>query len=192
MDQTDDLRSRAGEPAEPAGETLPVPAVAGPPSVAGGAVLGERPGLATHPALGGRTRPHDTGVGGRTEWPVGPAAETSLTASDRDPSAAGGVSSTGTIATGAPTVAAEPALSAPASVQGRAALLPSWLSAWVGALLMRLVGPRGRRDAGMSTAEYAVGTIAACAFAAVLFKVVTSGTVLGLLQSVVTRALHAL
>jgi hypothetical protein len=46
-------------------------------------------------------------------------------------------------------------------------------------------------DAGMSTAEYAVGTIAACAFAAVLYKVVTSGAVSHELQQLVTRALHA-
>jgi Protein of unknown function (DUF4244) len=45
-------------------------------------------------------------------------------------------------------------------------------------------------DAGMSTAEYAVGTIAACAFAAVLYKVVTSAAILSLLSGVVTRALN--
>ncbi|MCX4549215.1 DUF4244 domain-containing protein [Streptomyces sp. NBC_01387] len=47
------------------------------------------------------------------------------------------------------------------------------------------------RDAGMSTSEYAVGTIAACAFAAVLYKVVTSGPVAAALQSVVEKALNA-
>ncbi|WP_239073910.1 DUF4244 domain-containing protein [Streptomyces sp. SID10853] len=47
------------------------------------------------------------------------------------------------------------------------------------------------RDAGMSTSEYAMGTIAACAFAAVLYKVVTSGPVAAALQSVVEKALHA-
>jgi hypothetical protein len=44
--------------------------------------------------------------------------------------------------------------------------------------------------AGMSTAEYAVGTIAACAFAALLYKVVTSTQVFDLLTGLVTRALH--
>ena len=34
---------------------------------------------------------------------------------------------------------------------------------------------RQRAEAGMSTAEYAVGTVAACAFAAVLYRVVTGG-----------------
>lgn len=48
---------------------------------------------------------------------------------------------------------------------------------------------RMRTDAGMATSEYAVGTIAACAFAAVLYKVVTSGPVSAALQSVVGKAL---
>ncbi|WP_155338478.1 DUF4244 domain-containing protein [Acrocarpospora corrugata] len=46
-----------------------------------------------------------------------------------------------------------------------------------------------RREAGMSTAEYAVGTIAACGFAALLFKVVTSGEVQEMLASLVQKAL---
>ncbi|MBL1067842.1 DUF4244 domain-containing protein [Streptomyces sp. 7-21] len=41
----------------------------------------------------------------------------------------------------------------------------------------------------MSTAEYAIGTLAAAAFAAVLYQVVTSGTVTGLLEDLVERAL---
>jgi hypothetical protein len=45
-------------------------------------------------------------------------------------------------------------------------------------------------DAGMSTAEYAIGTVAACAFAALLYKVVTSSQILDLLSGVVSRALH--
>ena len=49
---------------------------------------------------------------------------------------------------------------------------------------------RAYGDAGMSTAEYAIGTVAACAFAAVLYKVVTSGQILSLLTGVVSRALH--
>ncbi|MEU0838003.1 DUF4244 domain-containing protein [Streptomyces sp. NPDC005962] len=44
-------------------------------------------------------------------------------------------------------------------------------------------------EAGMATVEYAMGTLAACAFAAVLYKVVTSGTVSGALQAVIGRAL---
>lgn len=49
---------------------------------------------------------------------------------------------------------------------------------------------RATRDAGMSTAEYAIGTVAACAFAALLYKVITSPQILDLLSGVVSRALH--
>ncbi|PYC77480.1 hypothetical protein C7C46_18660 [Streptomyces tateyamensis] len=60
----------------------------------------------------------------------------------------------------------------------------------------RLCGWPGRRfagaaDAGMSTAEYAVGTVAACGFAALLYKVVTGGSVTGALTDLLDRALHA-
>ncbi|MEV4345945.1 DUF4244 domain-containing protein [Actinoplanes sp. NPDC049596] len=44
-------------------------------------------------------------------------------------------------------------------------------------------------DAGMSTAEYAVGTLAAVAFAGILFKVVTSPGVQTALGGVIERAL---
>ncbi|MDK1476337.1 DUF4244 domain-containing protein [Streptomyces sp. 549] len=47
------------------------------------------------------------------------------------------------------------------------------------------------RDAGMSTAEYAVGTIAACGFAAVLYQVVTSDAVSAAMGGLVQRALDA-
>ncbi|MER5554161.1 DUF4244 domain-containing protein [Streptomyces sp. NPDC002793] len=46
-------------------------------------------------------------------------------------------------------------------------------------------------DRGMTTSEYAVGTIAACAFAAVLYKVVTSGAVQSAMQSLIKGALDA-
>ncbi|MFD9484751.1 DUF4244 domain-containing protein [Streptomyces sp. NPDC059991] len=57
---------------------------------------------------------------------------------------------------------------------------------------MRCVARRVRThgDAGMTTSEYAVGTIAACGFAAVLYKVVTSEAVSSALQSLVERALN--
>ena len=45
-------------------------------------------------------------------------------------------------------------------------------------------------ESGMTTAEYAVGTLAACAFAGVLWAVVRSGAVHTLLQSVIERALN--
>ncbi|WP_280718574.1 DUF4244 domain-containing protein [Kitasatospora sp. MAP5-34] len=59
-------------------------------------------------------------------------------------------------------------------------------------LRVRLAELKGNRsDAGMATAEYAIGTVAACAFAAILYKVVTSGTVSGVLAELLDRALHA-
>jgi hypothetical protein len=54
-----------------------------------------------------------------------------------------------------------------------------------------LLAPR-RADAGMTTAEYAVGTVAACGFAAVLFRIVRSQAVLNVLTDVITRALHTI
>ena len=48
---------------------------------------------------------------------------------------------------------------------------------------------RLRGDAGMNTAEYAVGTLAAVAFAGLLLKVVTSGTVQAALSAIIQRAL---
>ena len=48
---------------------------------------------------------------------------------------------------------------------------------------------RDAADAGMTTAEYAVGTLAACAFAAVLMAVVRSGAVKAALTGLITSAL---
>ncbi|MGW4638274.1 DUF4244 domain-containing protein [Sphaerisporangium sp. NPDC004334] len=49
---------------------------------------------------------------------------------------------------------------------------------------------RIRAQAGMSTAEYAVGTIAACAFAGLLFKIVSSPEVRKMLSDIISRALR--
>ncbi|MFG3338491.1 DUF4244 domain-containing protein [Glycomyces sp. NPDC048151] len=49
--------------------------------------------------------------------------------------------------------------------------------------------PKLRGDSGMSTAEYAVGTLAAVAFAGVLLKVLTSGPVQTALSDLIERAL---
>jgi hypothetical protein len=51
---------------------------------------------------------------------------------------------------------------------------------------------RAAGEAGMSTAEYAVGTVAACAFAAVLYRVVTGGSIVTALGHLVQRALETL
>jgi uncharacterized protein YuzB (UPF0349 family) len=48
---------------------------------------------------------------------------------------------------------------------------------------------RLRDDAGMSTVEYAIGTLAAAAFAAVLYAVVTGDSIVNALTGLVQRAL---
>ncbi|WP_246078771.1 DUF4244 domain-containing protein [Modestobacter excelsi] len=59
------------------------------------------------------------------------------------------------------------------------------------ALARRLTQVRTGEE-GMSTAEYAVGTVAACAFAAVLYQVVTGGSVVTALGDLVQSALATL
>ncbi|WP_156725610.1 DUF4244 domain-containing protein [Streptomyces apocyni] len=44
-------------------------------------------------------------------------------------------------------------------------------------------------DAGMTTSEYALGTVAACGFAALLYRVVTSDGVRAALEGVIGKAL---
>jgi hypothetical protein len=55
----------------------------------------------------------------------------------------------------------------------------------------RLALSAGGED-GMSTAEYAVGTVAACAFAAVLYRVVTGGSIVSALGDLIETALSTL
>ncbi len=61
-----------------------------------------------------------------------------------------------------------------------------------GRLVQRWARLRASGEAGMSTAEYAVGTVAACAFAAVLYQVVTGGSVVAALGDLVQSALTTL
>ncbi|HQE16066.1 MAG TPA: DUF4244 domain-containing protein [Mycobacterium sp.] len=44
-------------------------------------------------------------------------------------------------------------------------------------------------EAGMSTVEYAIGTIAAAAFGAILYSVVTGDSIVGALTNIIGRAL---
>lgn len=44
-------------------------------------------------------------------------------------------------------------------------------------------------ESGMSTVEYAIGTIAAAAFGAILYSVVTGDSVVGALTNIINRAL---
>jgi hypothetical protein len=59
-------------------------------------------------------------------------------------------------------------------------------------LARRWSAVRAAGEAGMSTAEYAVGTVAACAFAAVLYRVVTGGSIVTGLTDLVESALATL
>jgi hypothetical protein len=72
---------------------------------------------------------------------------------------------------------ATPSRSALCSVSG-ARCGPRWLPAFLGG------------DRGMSTAEYAIGTVAAAAFAALLYTVLTGGSVTTGLTSLIERALE--
>ncbi|MCF6387681.1 DUF4244 domain-containing protein [Mycobacterium sp. MBM] len=54
------------------------------------------------------------------------------------------------------------------------------------ARLMIVVGD----ESGMSTVEYAIGTIAAAAFGAILYTVVTGDSIVNALSNIITRALN--
>ena len=60
---------------------------------------------------------------------------------------------------------------------------------WIVAGVRRL---RRGADVGMSTAEYAVGTVAAVGFAVVLYKIVRSSAVSSALSAMIQHALHAI
>lgn len=47
-------------------------------------------------------------------------------------------------------------------------------------------------ERGMTTAEYAVGTVAACGFGGILYKLLTSDTVMDLLGGVIEKAFGVL
>jgi hypothetical protein len=53
---------------------------------------------------------------------------------------------------------------------------------------VRLQVLQTEREAGMATAEYAVATVAACGFGGILYKVVTSPEILGLITGVIGKA----
>jgi uncharacterized membrane protein YdjX (TVP38/TMEM64 family) len=45
-------------------------------------------------------------------------------------------------------------------------------------------------ETGMSTVEYAIGTIAAAAFGAILYTVITGDSIVSALTNIITRALN--
>jgi hypothetical protein len=85
-----------------------------------------------------------------------------------------------------PQQTAEPADRAPV------AAAPTDAGGWRGLLARRWAARHEGGEDGMSTAEYAVGTVAACAFAAVLYRVVTGDSIVTGLTDLVDSALATL
>lgn len=54
---------------------------------------------------------------------------------------------------------------------------------------MRNIIRRVRSEAGMSTAEYAIGTVAACGLGGILYEIVTSDTMQSTLTDMIKAAL---
>lgn len=59
----------------------------------------------------------------------------------------------------------------------------------IGEIRVRLLAAAVDED-GMSTVEYAIGTIAAAAFGAILYAVVTGDSIVTALTNLITRALN--
>lgn len=122
----------------------------------------------------------------------------SLTASTVSATAVPGVhGATTTVSPASPELTAPAALTTPPSSPMPLSRPPGRMRRLVSAARERVrrIGlrwvllARERPDAGMSTAEYAVGTLAACGFAALLWKVVTSAEVKSMLIALIQRAL---
>ena len=62
-----------------------------------------------------------------------------------------------------------------------------WRSAF--RIMKNRIGVLAADDSGMSTVEYAIGTIAAAAFGGILYSVVTGDSVVGALTNIINRAL---
>ena len=69
-------------------------------------------------------------------------------------------------------------------LKGRRTLLPNM----IGKIRARMA-TLAVDESGMSTVEYAIGTIAAAAFGAILYSVVTGDSIVGALTNIINRAL---
>lgn len=58
--------------------------------------------------------------------------------------------------------------------------------------MSKVIAGLRRREDGMTTAEYAVGTVAACGFGGILYKLLTSDGVMDLLGDVIQKAFGVL
>lgn len=75
---------------------------------------------------------------------------------------------------------------AESTTSGSVLTRPRWQHRW----WQRIRG-LWRGDEGMSTAEYAVGTVAAAAFASILYTVVTGDSVTQAMTGLIQRAMEA-
>jgi Protein of unknown function (DUF4244) len=57
-------------------------------------------------------------------------------------------------------------------------------------VLMARIAVMATDESGMSTVEYAIGTIAAAAFGAILYTVVTGDSIVSALTNIIGRALN--
>lgn len=75
---------------------------------------------------------------------------------------------------------------------------PRWGDKWGGKAIVGKLIRTGRLrprmlvadETGMSTVEYAIGTIAAAAFGAILYTAVTEDSIVSALTNIITRALN--
>jgi uncharacterized membrane protein YdjX (TVP38/TMEM64 family) len=67
-------------------------------------------------------------------------------------------------------------------------LIHNMIHQFIQSLQVRLVSVVAD-ESGMSTVEYAIGTIAAAAFGAILYSVVTGDSIVGALTNIINRAL---
>ena len=85
---------------------------------------------------------------------------------------------------------ARPTAPTAARMSTRAHTVPGTPVARARAALARRFGAATTPDAGMSTVEYAVGTIAAAAFGAVLYTVVSGDSIPDALGGIIEQALN--
>ncbi len=89
-----------------------------------------------------------------------------------------------------PAAAGQDGAAGGARVGNRAARRAATQRQRANARVRRGTGRRAEGEAGMATAEYAIATLAAVGFAALLVAVLSSGEIRGLLMSLITSALN--
>lgn len=67
-------------------------------------------------------------------------------------------------------------------------MVRQWIQGWFRGLRARVL-VLAVADDGMSTVEYAIGTVAAAAFGAILYTVITGDSIVNALTNIIARAL---